>query len=181
MAQPETTLKKETLDKMRAVLTDACNLFAKHRDRVGARCFNDGSDWQIALSEAVTKTPDSKKISSNEAVYFFRLSEVFNNPEEVDPRIFLIGILASLTDIDDIPLVFNIWDGIEPGWKASVEANARSAKSDIKLIVDHMSNCLDESVVNQMPNITEIGDGKSGVEEVDDETDASESESDKSE
>ena len=148
------------IEGMRSVVADAIDLFAKNRKRVAhTHCFSDqNADWQLSLSDALTKqnTPNLKNCGANEAVFFFRMTETFEDEKDVNkdrPRVFLAGILASSTGMKDVPFVFQLWPALMPDWRGNDDANARSNRDDVPVLSNYISHCLDEVSVNQMPKL----------------------------
>lgn len=169
---------------MRQVIAGAVDLFAKSTHKVPARCFNEPHvDWQLSLSDALHHGNTPKlKVHGNDAVFFFRMTETFpvmsdaTAEDKENPRVFLAGIIASITGMNEVPYVFQLWDGVKAGWRhatsgehATKETNPRCDFQDEEIIASFLTNCLDDSAVCQMPKLLDDGDNKPVVVEDDNE------------
>lgn len=160
--------KEEDVKAMRAIVADAVLLFAKRQKNVVASCFNEkDSDWQIALSEAIVLRdhPHLQGCSKSDAVFFIRMTEVFNQPGDEDmgsaTRVFVAPVIGTRNSPNSmLPFTIRFWSSVDPGWRGSERANARSDPRDVAPIAQCILDCLDDAMMNQMPAIVEMREGE---------------------
>jgi hypothetical protein len=155
--------KEQDVKAMRAIVADAVLLFAKRQRNVVASCFNEkDSDWQLALSEAVVVRdhPHLKDCCVQDAIFFIRMTEVISNKDDEnmgDPRVFVAPIIGTPNPRNGFESYsFRFWSSVDPGWRGSERANARSNARDVAPISQCILDCLSEAMLNQMPVIEEV-------------------------
>jgi len=155
--------KEEDVKAMRAIVADAVLLFAKRQVNVVASCFQEkDSDWQLALSEAVVLRdhPHLQNCSQYDAVFFIRMTEVFSKPDDdmgSAARVFVAPVILTRNPANSmLPFTIRFWSSVDPGWRGSDRANARSNPRDVAPITQCILDCLDDAMMNQMPAIEEV-------------------------
>jgi hypothetical protein len=163
---------KEDVKGMRAVVSDAVLLLAKKLKEIDASCFHEkDTDWQLALSEAVVMRdhPELKNCSESQAIFFIRMTEIMNARDQenkMDPRVFVAPVIGTPnTSNFFLHYTIRFWRSVEPGWRGSDRANARSNQSDVSIISNCIMECLEEAMFNQMPSLDDAEGAKGGAED----------------
>lgn len=139
---------------MRSIVAGAIKLFATRRNMFQISCFDEESDWQIALSDPLTlkNNPDMKYCTSDEVVFFIQMLE-----KSSDPRTFLLALVGKVCPgTSFFQYSFSQWEGVSPSWRGSASANTRCNQDDIQPLVQCFLNCTELTMMDQMPQIREV-------------------------